>query len=286
MSIALTGSSGMLGSSFSSFFKKNGIKYFSVSRKFYTPDTLIDVVIEYFSSRKTKIIIHCAANTNVELCEKNKEQCFHDNYKLTEVLTKVSKNLNIKLVFISSTGVYGNYKTEPYTEKDKTIPPTNYHRAKLNSEKIIKFFLEDYIIIRTGWLFGGNLKSPKNFVVNRILEAKNSNGKIYSNIDQNGNPTYTNDLVKTVYKLIKINTKGLFNCVNEGFASRYEYVSEILKIFNYPTIVEPVSKSLFSRVANVSNNEMALNMSLLKIDQNHMPNWKSSLKKYILDYKI
>ena len=286
MKIAITGSSGLLGSSFISFFSKKNENFFTVNRKNYIPEVSIDQVVNYFQSENTSIIIHCAANTDVELCEKNQKQCFHDNYQLTEVLTKVSKKLNIKLIFISSTGVYGDYKSSPYIETDTPNPKTVYHKSKLDSETMIQNNLKNYIIIRTGWLFGGNPKSPKNFVLNRLLEAKNSDGKIFSNIDQKGNPTYTNDIVKVIYNLIQFNKTGLFNCVNEGVASRYEYVSEIIKIANYPTKVERVKKSAFNRKANVSNNEMAINANLDSIGFNKMPNWRLSLKDYMSSLEI
>ena len=286
MKIAITGSSGLLGSSFISFFSKKNENFFTVNRKNYIPEVSIDQVVNYFQSENTSIIIHCAANTDVELCEKNQKQCFHDNYQLTEVLTKVSKKLNIKLIFISSTGVYGDYKSSPYIETDTPNPKTVYHKSKLDSETMIQNNLKNYIIIRTGWLFGGNPKSPKNFVLNRLLEAKNSNGVIFSNLDQKGNPTYTDDLVKNIYSLINNNLSGLFNCVNKGNATRFEYVSEIIKISKSSVIVKGVEKSNFNRKANVSNNEMALNASLAEIKLDQMPAWKSSLKKYMCSIKL
>tara|TARA_Y100000590_G_scaffold317701_1_gene359413 strand:- start:728 stop:1594 length:867 start_codon:yes stop_codon:yes gene_type:complete len=281
MQIAITGSSGILGSSFTSFFEKQSINFFTVNRENYNPKISINEVINYFQSQNTSIIIHCAANTDVELCENNEKKCFHDNYKLTEVLAEVSKKLNSKLIFISSTGVYGNYKSNPYIESDIATPTTIYHKSKLDAEKMIQKTLENYLIIRTGWLFGGNINSPKNFVMNRLKEARNSNGEISSNLDQRGNPTYTNDLVKNIYTLINNNVSGLFNCVNKGNASRFDYVSEIIKLSGHSVNVNGVQKSAFDRKANVSNNEMALNFNLSEIELNQMPEWQPSLKKYI-----
>lgn len=281
MKIAVTGSSGILGSSFVSFFEKNNINFFKVDRNNYDPKDSFNEIVNYFKSEKTSIIIHCAANTDVEFCEEHKDKCLHDNYTLTKILTKVSKKLNLKLVFISSTGVYGNHKIEPYIETDIIKPPTAYHKAKYESEEYIKQHLKDFLILRTGWLFGGNSQSSKNFVINRLIEAKKSNGQIFSNIDQKGNPTFTNDLVKTIHNLIEKNISGLFNCVNQGSASRFEYVSEIIQLLDIDVSVREVKKNAFKRIANVSNNEMALNFHLTKLNLNDMPRWELSLKKYI-----
>ena len=66
MNIAITGSSGILGSSFVSYFKKEKINFFTVNRKYYSLESSIDEVVKYFKSNDTSIIIHCAANTDVE----------------------------------------------------------------------------------------------------------------------------------------------------------------------------------------------------------------------------
>ena len=281
MNIAITGSSGMLGSSFVNFFKSNKINYFTVDRKHFSINHDVDNIIKYFKSKEISIIIHCAANTDVEFCEKNPRKCFNDNVELTKNLVKTCKKLNIKFVFISSTGVYGDYKKTPFNESDFTKPKTIYHKSKLMAENEIIDKLEYYIIIRTGWLFGGNKNSPKNFVRNRLLEAQNSKDIIKSNIDQHGNPTFTEDVVSNTYSLIKNDHIGLYNCVNKGFATRYEYVNEILKNDGRKNKIEPVRKSEFNRLANVSNNEMANNKNLNKVGLNKMPDWKKSLKKYM-----
>tara|TARA_S200000501_G_scaffold377113_1_gene434289 strand:+ start:1365 stop:2225 length:861 start_codon:yes stop_codon:yes gene_type:complete len=281
MNIGITGCSGMLGSSFANFFKSNKINYFPVDRKHYSINCDINYIVKYFKSKKTTLIIHCAANTDVEFCEKNPRQCFNDNVELTKNLLITCKKLDIKFVFISSTGVYGDYKKTPYNESDFTKPKTIYHQSKLLAENEIIDKLENYIIIRTGWLFGGNKNSKKNFVRNRLIEAQDNKDIIKSNIEQYGNPTFTEDVVINTHSLIKYDHSGLYNCVNKGFASRYEYVNEILKNDGRKNKIEPVRKSEFNRLANVSNNEMANNKNLNKIGLNKMPDWKKSLKKYM-----
>ena len=77
---------------------------------------------------------------------------------------------------------------------------------------------------------------------------------------------------------------GLFNCVNKGFASRFDYVNEIINLFKINVDVKKVDKSNFKRKANVSDNEMAINNRLVEIDLNQMPSWKTSLKKNILNH--
>ena len=81
--------------------------------------------------------------------------------------------------------------------------------------------------------------------------------------------------------LIQQDVSGTFNAVNEGCASRFEYVSEIVKIFNFDTIVEPVNSNAFPRKANMPDNECLENMNLNLFQLNRMRPWKEALRAYI-----
>lgn len=282
MRIGVTGSKGMLGSEVMNVAKFSGHEAFGFSRDELSHTTSLKDTVHLLSSLSIDVLIHCAANTNVELCEKEPELCWIENSLFTETLAIASETLGIKLVFISSTGVYGNWKSTPYLEYDDALPTTVHHRSKYYAEKFIKNYNKNSLIIRTGWLFGGNWYSSKNFVANRIREAKKSSGEITSNITQVGNPTYTKDVVETIIELLDIGYAGVFNCVSEGVASRYEYVAEIVRIANVDVEVLPASKKKFSRQAKVSDNESAVNFKLNHLGIKKMRPWKDSLKEYIL----
>lgn len=235
----------------------------------------------FLKKKGISTFIHCAANTNVEECEKFPDQCFEDNYFLTKRLAKTCKSLNIKFIFISSTGVYGDLKEEPYKEDDEISPTTVHHKSKSLAENALIDMGLDCLIIRTGWLFGGNWNASKNFVANRIREAKKNIKAIKSDISQFGCPTYVEDVSSTIFDLLKHNQSGIFNCINEGTASRYEYVAEIFKISKLSIDLVPVDGHEFNRIAKVARNEMAINHRLNKLKLNNMPHWKKSLANYL-----
>jgi len=281
MNILLSGSNGILGSSFLSVSNEFN---FSISTFDYhlafclTREALIDLISD------CDIFIHSAANTNVEYCEENPNDCYKDNYLLTEILSNASRLANVPFVYISSTGVYGNYKHEPYREYDHSSPTTHHHMSKFLAEKIVLQTSPSNLVIRTGWLFGGKMENKKNFIARRLDEAKSAmltNNTIYSNHDQRGVPCYAEDVSKRVFLLIKNNAQGLFNCVNEGNASRFEYVREIINISKINVQVLPTSASSFNRLARVSNNEMATNWKMTNLKYPEMPNWIDGLSRYI-----
>ncbi|MGF1721721.1 NAD(P)-dependent oxidoreductase [Vibrio kyushuensis] len=286
MRIGVTGSTGMLGSEVVKAISSSGYEPLSLTRSKLSNHTSLEEVVKLLSTLNLKVLIHCAANTNVEFCEEQPESCWIENSLFSEILATATEKLGIKLVFISSTGLYGDWKATPYIEYDKVSPTTVHHKSKYSAENFIKSHNKDYLIIRTGWLFGGNWQSKKNFVANRIVEAKASDGIIYSNATQVGNPTYALDVASTIVELITLEYVGLFNCVSEGTASRHEYVAEILRIAQIDVKVLPAEKNTFNRLAKVSDNESATNFKLNALGIGTIRSWQDGLKKYLLERNL
>lgn len=232
------------------------------------------------------ILIHAAANTDVEQCEAEPANCYRDNYLLTDGLAAICAKTATPLVFISSTGVYGNRENKPYCEYSEAHPTTHHHRAKWLGEKAVLSASANNMVIRTGWLFGGAFENPKNFIARRLEEAARARSEgtpLFSNSEQRGCPTFTDDLAVRLVELVRKGFHGTFNVVNEGSASRLEYIRAIVEAAGFDIHVEPVDAASFSRRAPVSVNEMALNWRAQELGLPDMPDWRSSLNRYILE---
>jgi dTDP-4-dehydrorhamnose reductase len=227
------------------------------------------------------IVIHSAAMTNVDLCEDDKCSAVLINIIGSQNLSRAASSVNAKIIYISSCGVYGNGKSEPYNELDIPKPQTYHHYTKLEGELRVKEHNNNFLIIRPGWLFGGTLQHRKNFVEARRKEALTAS-VLKSAIDKVGSPTYTVDLAKQLITLISADQGGTFNIVNEGSASRFDYVSEIVKVLGLETVVEPVNSNEFPRKANMPDNEVLENLYLNLNQINSMRSWKDALKDYII----
>lgn len=280
MRILLTGGSGLLGSA---------IRQIADMRR-YECICLNRAELSWHNQLKNlervkgfDVVIHAAANTNVEWCELNPASCYRDNTLLTEIIAKAVLDVQGYMVFISSTGVYGDKKDfAPFCEFDEVNPLTHHHRSKFIAENITQKLLPQSLIIRTGWLFGGCKENVKNFVAKRIEEAKlSTSGQIFSNLDQQGNPCYNLDIAERILDLIELKHCGVFNCVNSGIATRYDYVKEIIRQAHMPVEVIPVRGKQFGRVANVSNNESAINWKAENYGFRNMPDWRESLATYV-----
>ena len=280
MKIAITGASGLLGSAFVQEIASKGHAIKRIDRS----------ALFLQSSRETALqlsganwLIHTAANTNVEQCETDIDACYRDNLILTDILVEAALRESVPIVYISSTGVYGARESVPYAEYHDAFPTTHHHRAKFLSEQAVLRAGMGSLVIRTGWLFGGAVTNPKNFVARRIEEAIRAllNREVLkSNEEQIGCPTYTHDVVQQVMSLMASGHSGIFNCVNNGLASRFDYVTEIVRLAGIPIEVVPAAVSS-NRIAKVSNNESAVNWRMSQLKFKSMPYWQDSLASYI-----
>ena len=275
--VLITGKNGMLGSSLLSNLN---------CRSIVGIDRTVDIrdskqIFNKLEKEQPDIIIHTAAYTDVESCETNTDKAYLINTLATQNLVNYCINKNILFIYISSTGIYGKNKDDRYNEFDEVKPTTIHHKSKFEGEKIVQNHLNNFLILRTGWLYGGDKAHGKNFVYKRFLESS-KNDIIYSDNTQIGNPTYINDFIKQIEVLVQNNQNGIFNCVNEAInISRFDYVKKIIELFEVKCSVEIAVKGMFTRVAPVSHNESAQNYKLELLKLNTMGNWEESLLNYI-----
>ncbi len=279
MKILLSGANGLLGSAIHQVAGQLGHTCISFVR-----DSLNwkNYLCNFDQFLGVDVVIHAAANTDVEQCEQFPAICYSDNTLFSEYMVRMTARAGKKFIFISSTGIYGSHKTTPYSEFDPVEPSTHYHRSKFLAEQSILRLCPESLIIRTGWLFGGGSDLPKNFVARRIEEARRSaSGSIFSDQEQYGTPCYNIDVAARIIELLERDMCGIFNSVNSGSASRFEYVRSILEYAEMPTLVLPTGKESFKRFAKVSNNEAAINWKAEMLGFAAMPAWQTSLKNYI-----
>lgn len=281
----VTGATGLLGSTLVKLLNAKHECFIECKREDIGLSKNATEISNILEASGCNVLIHCAANTNVEQCEVEQEECFKANYLWPEVLASICNRLGIKFVFISSTGIYGSYKNDAYTELDDVSPTTAHHTAKYKAESSVALYCPNSLIIRTGWLFGGDAHTKKNFIANRIKEAKNSDGVIYSDTRQKGNPSYVVDVAERILLLIQEQRCGVYNCVSEGTASRFEYVREIIALSSESTRVEKFEGE-FKRVAKVSPNESALNYKMNLLGYPKMRHWRDALSEYITKSKL
>jgi len=222
--ILLIGKNGLLGSEFDKIIENNKL---SLSRN-ELDITKLKETLEIVRKYKPDIIINCSAISNVDYCEENIEQAILVNTIGVENLLISAIETKALLVHFSTDYVFDGNKNTPYTIYDIPNPINIYGISKLLSEKIIlNSGYENYLIIRTSWLFG---KGRSSFIT-KILSLLNQD-VIYMT-GQISNPTYSKDLAKRVMKMINENYRGIFHLTGSLSVSRYELAKFVLEKFNY-----------------------------------------------------
>ncbi len=239
-------------------------------------------VTEAIKKVNPDVVVHCAAWTAVDLAEEseNKEKVMAINVGGTENITKVCKELDCKMVYISTDYVFDGYGTRPWNEDCKDYAPLNvYGESKLMGEKVVSLNLEKYFIVRIAWVFGVN---GNNFIKTMLKVGKKFDSLNVVN-DQIGTPTYTYDLSRLLVDMIETDKYGYYHATNEGgYISWYDFACEIFKQAGYKTKVNPVTTEEYG----VSKARRPFNSRLNKtklVDNGFtpLPDWEDALSRYL-----
>ena len=244
-------------------------------------------VTETIKKVNPDVVVHCAAWTAVDLAEEseNKEKVMSINVGGTENIARVCKELDCKMVYISTDYVFDGYGTRPWEEDCKDYAPLNvYGESKLMGEKVVSLNLEKYFIVRIAWVFGVN---GNNFIKTMLKVGKKFDTLKVVN-DQIGTPTYTYDLSRLLVDMIETDKYGYYHATNEGgYISWYDFACEIFKQAGYKTKVNPVTTEEYG----VSKARRPFNSRLNKtklVDNGFtpLPDWKDALNRYLkeIDY--
>lgn len=174
-------------------------------------------------------VIHCAAWTAVDAAEdEDKQAKVHlVNGTGTKNIAQVCKELDIKMMYISTDYVFDGQGTDPWKPDCKAYKPLNvYGQSKLEGELAVSEALSKYFIVRIAWVFG---KNGNNFIKTMLKVGKNHDKLTVVN-DQVGTPTYTFDLARLLVDMIETEKYGYYHATNEGgYISWYEFACEIFR---------------------------------------------------------
>jgi dTDP-4-dehydrorhamnose reductase len=297
MKILITGSSGMLGTDLCEVLKADhelaGMDTVRPRSEGNAPHLFHEAnvtdperVKEIFDKEEPELVIHAAAWTDVDGCERDPEKAFLVNTEGTHNVVDASRDGNVPLIFISTDFVFDGDKGEPYREDDRTNPLNVYGRSKLEAEEVIKRGLSRYAIVRTSWLFGMN---GRNFV-RTVIEKGRKEGRVRVVDDQAGSPTYTGDLagaLKDLAKLVDEMGQDIYHVSNSGWCSWYDLALSISERLSGTEdfAVEPVTSVELDRPAKRPGFS-ALDCSAFEKRTGHkMRPWQDALGDYIEQFK-
>lgn len=277
MKVLVTGVKGQLGYDVMNELKKRGIEGIGVD---------VDEMDITDASACKKVIkevcpdavIHCAAYTAVDAAEDNEELCRKVNADGTRNIAEVCRDLDCKMMYISTDYVFDGKGTRPWEPDDNRTPLNVYGQTKYEGELAVEELLQKFFIVRIAWVFGVN---GKNFIRTMIRLGK-ERGAVSVVDDQVGSPTYTYDLARLLVDMIVTEKYGRYHATNEGLCSWYEFACEIFRQAGMDEVqVTPVDSSTFAaKAARPSNSRMSKD----KLEANgfeRLPSWQDALGRFL-----
>lgn len=294
MKILVTGASGQLGYDVVNELSKRGHNAIgtdvAVSEKL--PIVTLDItdgdaVSKTVAEIKPDAVIHCAAWTAVDAAEdeENKQKVFAINENGTANLAKACRDIDCKMLYISTDYVFDGQGNTPWQADCKEYAPLNvYGESKLKGELAVFETLDKYFIVRIAWVFG---KNGNNFIKTML-----NIGKKYDTLrvvnDQIGTPTYTFDLARLLADMVETDKYGYYHATNEGgYISWYDFACEIFRQAGYDTKIIPVTTAEYglSKAARPFNSR--LDKSKLAANGfEPLPDWKDALARYLKEIEF
>jgi len=223
------------------------------------------------------VVINAAGYTDVDGCEKKMRKAFAVNGEGARNLAKGCRDNGAKLVYISTDYIFDGEKKTPYREGDTPNPLNIYGESKLMGERYIEGLLDNYLIVRTQWLYG---QHGRNFV-ETILALARERDIIEVVHDQKGSPTYTADLSKAIAALVRKDLKGTFHVCNKGSCSWYDFALESLQLAGVSGVkIVPVSSTDLNRPAKRPLYSVFNCQRLQQEAGIEMRPWQEALKDY------
>lgn len=244
--------------------------------------TNLSQVKKVVRSEKPDVIINCAAATNVDGCESDKEFAFKVNTIGARNLAILSEEIGAKLVQVSTDYVFSGATQEtPFTEFDLTAPYSVYGKTKLQGERFVRELCSKYFIVRTAWLYG---YVGHNFVYTMRKLGQERDRLTVVN-DQTGNPTNANDLAYHILKLIETEEYGVYHCTGNGECTWYDFAKKIMELSNINCEVAPCTSEEFKTAAKRPEYSSLDNMMLRCTVGDEMRKWEDAIENFINNLK-
>jgi len=185
------------------------------------------------------VIINCAAMTNVDACETERDMAWKINVSGVEHLVEAARGKGATIVHVSSDYVFDG-KSGPYTEDDRPEPLSYYGKSKLASENALRTSGLPHFIARTMVLYGIAPGVKANFAL-WLIKSLNAGQTVRIVDDQIGNPTLVDDLAFGLLRAVELGKSGVYNIAGRDIVTRFEFAVRLAKFFGLdPKLIHPI----------------------------------------------
>lgn len=276
MKVAVIGAEGMLGSDMLKALEGSGCEATGFNRRELN-------ITDYFGGFETisklcpEVIINCAAYTDVDGAEDNKNEALSINGLGARNLSLMARAIDATLVHFSTDFIFDGRKEEPYHIFDRPNPVNYYGFSKYVGEQYVCSLCPKHYLVRTSWLFGTN---GNNFVKS-ILRAAKEKEFLAVVDDQVGSPTYSKDLARAIVKLINVPFFGIYHVTNQGWVSWYDFAEKICGFAGIDIEIKRIKTRELKRPAQRPLNSRLDSFPMQESCGELLPQWDDALQRYM-----
>lgn len=262
MKILVTGANGLLGQHLVNDFAGKGHQVLGLGKgpcrlpntligqwEYQTADIAEAAALEAAAANfgQPDVVVHAAAETQVDICENNKDTCYRTNVMGTQTCLEFSRQKQAHFIFISTDFVF-NGEQGLYSEDDKMDPINYYGHTKMEGERLLESSGIKYSILRTCLVYGNALQGTRSNIMTWVKDNLERGQHIKVVSDQIRTPTYIGDLVKGVELTMNSGSTGIFHISGEEVMTPYDMALKTVEHFNLDgSLIEKVDASVFSQ---------------------------------------
>ena len=186
----------------------------------------LDQVRSTLSETEFDLLINCAALTNVDYCESNRDEAFLINAGAPRLLAEICRQKSAALIHISTDYVFDGRQDSPYTEEDTPRPLSVYAESKLAGEEETLRVSQNNLVIRLSWVFGPDKPS----FIDQIIQRARENETVTAVADKFSSPTYTIDAANWLRLAWENDAQGILHLANSGRCSWQEWAQYAIDV--------------------------------------------------------
>lgn len=276
MKVLVTGVGGQLGYDVIKELQKRNFDCIGADRAEFDI-TDFEATHKFITDYMPDAIIHCSAYTAVDKAEDEPELCYLVNAVGTENMAKICKEIDAKMVYISTDYVFDGTKDGFYEVGDEPNPINVYGKTKLAGEKAVQEILDKYFIVRISWVFGIN---GNNFV-KTMLRLGKERRELNVVADQFGSPTYAADVASLLVDMVQTDKYGVYHATNDGECSWAEFAEEIFKIAKFDIRINHIFTKEYCGICNRPINSRLSKEKIVSCGFKTLGDWRISLKNFM-----
>jgi dTDP-4-dehydrorhamnose reductase len=242
---------------------------------------------KFFDEFKPTIVMHLAALTDLEYCERNPREAWRTNALGTENVAMLAERHGATLVYIGTAGVFDGLQ-DSYTDFDRPNPINHYGASKYHGERFVQEHVSKFFVFRAGWMMGSGPRKDKKFINKIFKQIQAGKKELFVVNDKSGAPTYTHDFANGIAQVVPTGYYGLYNQVCHGSGTRYDIAKEFVRLLGLEkeVAVTEVTSDHFKQdyFAPRPACETLINMKLEERGLNFMRPWQECLAEYARVY--